>query len=102
VVRADEPLPDDTTCLLLRRQPHGGRPATSVLIAVHPADAGRIVVHVRSGRARIECWLFSSTIEKGVLMRSRVLAAFGPAAEDEDWAGRLAADFAASPTPLTA
>ncbi|MCE9632406.1 MAG: hypothetical protein K8S94_17070 [Planctomycetia bacterium] len=93
-------VPDAATCILIRRDAVAAD-ATSLLIAVHPADHRRIIVTRSGHRARIECWLFSSAIEKGVLLRSRVLAAIGPAQADTTWAERLAAGFAASPPPLT-
>jgi hypothetical protein len=52
-------------------------------------------------RSVVECWLFSTALEKGVLLRSRVLAAIGPAADATLWAADLAASFAASPPMLT-
>ena len=94
--------PHDATCLLLRRPAPADGPRTTVLLAVHPADARRIVVGQRDGRAAVACWLFSTALEKGVLMRGRVLAAVGPTDDDEAWAGRLVAAFAAEPPPLTA
>lgn len=89
-------MPAAATCLLARR-PNG----TTALIAVHPADGGRIVVRRTGPQTRIECWLFSTTIEKGVLLRSRVVAAIGPDRDDTLWADRLFATFAASAPPLT-
>lgn len=97
-IAADGQLPDTATCLLVRRPAD----ATSLFVAVHPADARRIVVRRSAGRATIACWLFSSLIEKGVLLRGRVLAAVGPAAGDESWAAALGAAFAAAPPPLSA
>ena len=77
------------------------RPAgTVVLIAPHPDDAARLDTVWQRGRLRLGCRLFTRQLEKGVLLRSRVLAACGPAAEGA-WAERLLADFAASPPPLS-
>ena len=90
-------LPATATAVLARR-----RGSTSAVIAVHPADARRIEVVRQGNRSRVGCWLFSAALEKGVLLRSRVLAAIGPGVADEAWATRLLADFAASPPPLTA
>jgi len=87
--------PADATCLIVRRE------ADAVLVAVHPADVRRIIVANDSGRVRVTCWLFTAAIEKGVLLRSRVLAAQGPAA-DLGWAEALVADLAAAPPPLSA
>jgi len=88
-------LPATTTAVLMRR------PTTSVLVAVHPADLRRIDVSIRDSVARIDCVLFASAIEKGVLLRGRVLAAVGPRDLDESWASTLLAAFVASPPPLT-
>ena len=88
------PCPPEATCLVVQR------PADAVLVAVHPADARRILVRAGGGRVQIDCWLFSTTIEKGVLLRSRVLAAIGPSGEPA-WAEPILAAFAASPPPLT-
>jgi hypothetical protein len=95
-----EPSPD-ATCVLLGR---GGATAsgdTSVLVAAHPGDARRLTVRRDGTRVVVECWLFSTALEKGVLLRSRVLAAVGPTADAARWAGDLAAKFAASPPMLT-
>ena len=82
-------------CILIRRGA-----STSGLVAVHPSDLRRIEVTHRSGHVAIGCWLFSSTVEKGVLLRSRVLAAIGPATNDVAWATSIALAFAASTPPL--
>jgi hypothetical protein len=92
-------LPGEATCILARRP--DGAATTSVLVAVHPVDARRITTRGVDGRVRITCQLFSAALEKGVLLRSRVLAAIGPAARDTVWAESLVAAFAASPPPLT-
>ncbi|MFM8735660.1 MAG: hypothetical protein ACKOC8_10755 [Pirellulales bacterium] len=94
------PAPAAATAVLVRRAAAAGR-ATSVLVAVHPQDRRGIDLRHDGGHALVSCPLFSAALEKGVLLRSRVLAAIGPAAGDETWATRVAADFAASPPPLT-
>ena len=81
---------------LLRRA--GGR---SVLVAIHPSDHQASSIERGGGRVRVACWLFPAGVEKGVLLRSRVLAAVGPTEGDVDWAGRLAARFAALPPDLS-
>jgi hypothetical protein len=86
------------TCLLLRRS---GGDRGSVLMAGHPGEVGGIEVQPQAGRTAIACWLFSTALEKGVLLRSRVLAAVGPADGDEAWATATAAEFAALPPMLT-
>jgi len=88
-------LPAAATAILLRR------PASTCLIAVHPADARRIDAARDGGRWALTCRLFAAPLEKGVLLRSRVLAAVGPASDDTVWAQRLCDEFAASPPPLT-
>lgn len=75
---------------------------TSALVLVHPDDLKKIVHEHRAGRGTISCWLFSSAVEKGVLLRSRVVAAIGPAEGDTTWAAAIAETFAASPPMLTA
>jgi hypothetical protein len=71
-----------------------------VLVAAHPGDARRLTIRRDGTRIVVECWLFSTALEKGVLLRSRVLAAVGSAADATRWAGDLAAKFAASPPML--
>ena len=93
--------PDDATCLLVRR-PTAAGPTAAVLVAAHPSDVRRIAVQWHDGRVAIACWLFTTALEKGVLLRGRVTAAVGPAADAEAWADRLADAFAAAPPPLTA
>lgn len=87
-------FPPEATCLLVRRREH------AALVAVHPADARQITFQLGEGRVDVACWLFSAALEKGVLLRSRVLAAIGPATET-GWADGLVTRFAASPPPLT-
>jgi len=91
----------DATCVLLGRGGATGSGDTSVLVAAHPGDARRLTVRRDGNRVVVECWLFSTELEKGVLLRSRVLAAIGPAANAMQWAGHLTAKFAASPPMLT-
>lgn len=85
------PLPATATAVLVRRG------VTAVVVAVHPHDPRRIAVAVAGGRSRIECGIFPAAIEKGVILRSRVLAAVGPASGADTWAADLCASFAASP-----
>ncbi len=87
-------IPAEAVALLVS---HHGKP--SVLVAVHPADARRVEAQATDGRWNVACWLFAASLERGVLLRSRVLAALGPA-DDETWALRLMEAFAASPPPL--
>ncbi len=77
------------------------RPTGSVvLFAPHPDDATQVDASWDQGRLRLSCRLFTRQLEKGVLLRSRVLAACGTA-RDTAWADRLLADFFASPPPLS-
>ena len=95
-----DPSPE-ATCVLLGSSGAAGSGDTSVLVAAHPGDARRLTVRKDGKRVIVECWLFSTELEKGVLLRSRVLAAVGLAADATCWAGDLAARFAASPPILT-
>lgn len=88
-------LPADVTALLAIR-PTG----SAVLLAPHPDDAPRLDAAWDGRRLRLACRLFSRQLEKGVLLRSRFLAACGPAA-DVAWAERVLADFHAAPPPLS-
>jgi hypothetical protein len=92
---AADAIPDSATRILLKRR------RSSLLLAVHPADARGIVVTRAGDGVRVACRLFAAALEKGVLLRSRVLAAIGPADGDESWATRVADAFAASQPPLT-
>lgn len=87
--------PAEATCLLVRRA------ADAVLVAVHPADVRRILVTSDAGRVHVTCWLFTAAIEKGVLLKSRVLAAVG-STTDTAWADAFVTGLAASPPPLSA
>jgi len=91
----------EATCVLLTHGRSTGSDSASVLVVAHPGDAPRVTVRKDGDRMVVECWLFSTELEKGVLLRSRVLAAVGPTADATRWAGDLAARFAASPPILT-
>ncbi len=91
----------DATCVLMQVGGAAGSGDTSVLVAAHPGDARRMTVRRDGNHVVVECWLFSNELEKGVLLRSRVLAAVGATADATRWAGDLAATFAASPPMLT-
>ncbi len=96
----DEPTPE-ATCVLVPRGGGPGSAETTVLVAAHPGDARRVDVRMDGTRTIVACWLFSTALEKGVLLRSRVLAAVGPSATATHWGTRLASTFAASPPMLT-
>lgn len=96
-----ESLPPHTEPPAAARAILARRGSSSCLVAVHPADARRIDAVLAAGRGAITCRLFASALEKGVLLRSRVLAAVGPAADDQAWAARAMEAFDASPPPLT-
>ena len=100
-VRWHEAPRSEATCVLVQRAGVPGAAGASVLVAAHPGDARRMTVRRDGRRLVIECWLFSTALEKGVLLRSRVLAAVGPAADATHWAADLAATFAATPPMLT-
>jgi len=85
------PLPPEAMAVLVRRS------KTAVVVAVHPQDPRRITVTGATGRTRVECSIFPAAIEKGVILRSRVLAAIGAAHSADTWAGDMCAAFAASP-----
>jgi len=89
--------------------PHGflvaGSGDRAILFLVHPLDARGATAAVSGGRVRITARLFPSAVEKGVLLRSRVIAASGPAGTATapgSWAATVATAFAASEPPLTA
>ena len=88
--------PADHGLVLLRRGD-----GKSILVMLHPNDDQTVTVAVEHGRARVGCWLFPTGIEKGVLLRSRVVAAIGPTAGDIAWGTRLAERFATSPPVLS-
>lgn len=90
-IRASGPLPEAAAAVLARRL------RTAVLVAVHPQDPRRIVVDLAGSRARIACGIFPAVIEKGVILRSRVLATVGPARAADEWAAARSAAFAATP-----
>lgn len=83
--------------LLLVRSKGG----TSVLVMLHPSDHQAMTVTLSDTRAHVGCLLFPTGVEKGVLLRSRVMAAVGPTADDLSWATRLADRFASSPAVLS-
>lgn len=74
---------------------------TSVAIVIHPADRHAVDVSIASGRARVRCALFASGVEKGVLLRSSVLAAVGPSHHDLRWVIPIAERFCALPPELS-
>lgn len=87
---APGPLPAQAVAVLVRRG------ATAAVVAVHPQDPRHIVV-TGGGPVRIACGIFPAAIEKGVILRSRVLAAVGAAHGCESWAVDLCGAFAESP-----
>lgn len=81
----------------LVRGPNG----CSVLVAVHPADRRSFTVGTAPDGVTVRCGLFSDRVEKGVLLRGRVLAAVGPTAGDDAWGVSLLRHLDAEPPPLT-
>jgi hypothetical protein len=71
------------------------------LVLAHPAEQQRVEAVSAADTCRVTCALFSLPVEKGVLLRSRVLAAIGPVTGDTAWAAAVAASFAASPPVLS-
>lgn len=100
VVWHDDPA-TEPTCMLLQASGPDGAHGTSVLVASHPCDAGQMKLRMDGGQSMVECGLFSAGVEKGVLLRSRVLAAIGPSANAREWAAGIVAEFAVSPPMLT-
>ena len=95
------PLADDDA--VLPPQAEGllvARATDTVILAVHPIDAPRIQLARAGDRLRIACQLFASTLEKGVLLRSRVRAAIA-AADARGQAAAMMESLAAAPPPLT-
>jgi len=74
-----------------------------LLFLVHPMDARSIDLQTLGDRVGLEARLFPEAVEKGVLLRSRVIAAIGTADGQgiPGWADSLAGDFAASEPVLT-
>ncbi len=87
-------LPPQAQALLVTR------PNDAVIVAVHPLDAPRIELVHTGDRLRIACRLFASTVEKGVLLRSRVRAAIASADAPAE-AALMMESLAAAPPPLT-
>lgn len=95
LVDDDMVLPPEAAGLLV------ARPTGTVIMAVHPIDAPRIQLIRVGGRLRIACQLFASTLEKGVLLRSRVRAAIAADATARAQAAAIMESLAAAPPPLT-
>lgn len=93
-IEQSEECPAEASCILVER------PDDTVIIAAQPDGRRRLAIARCGERVRVECRLFATTIEKGVLLRSRIRAANGPTAARDQAAAILAA-FAASPPPLT-
>lgn len=86
--------------ILVRRATATGAAASSVVVALHDEQGYGIAARIEAGHARITCRLFGETLEKGVLLRSRVVAAIGPADDDTAWASGIVAGFTALPPML--
>ena len=88
-------------CRSLRLSHHAGQSPRNLLITIHPNDAGILeAATTADGTTSIRCRLFPSDVEKGVLLRSRVLVALGPAVVphegSSDWTTSVMQEFAAS------
>ena len=93
--------PSDTTRCLRLTLAGAAQAAACLQLAIHPDDAGVIEVDRDSaGTCRIRCRLFPSNVEKGVLLRSRVLMAVWPndtaSGGTESWTAELLQAFAGS------
>lgn len=102
----ERPGEQPATCLRVSYCTRDGR-TRCVVIAIHPDDPGAIDQHsLEDGSLQVCCRLFPSDVEKGVLLRSRVLVAVGPHDTPEqaegDWSADLLRQFAGSPPVLTA
>jgi hypothetical protein len=93
------------SCTLLRLPDDMG----SYVEMVHPVDFGdtQLTRLGPAGAGKASHWslqhtLFAETLEKGVILRARVLAAFLGAENDERQAAALYREFAESEPPLTA
>ncbi len=89
----------EVACLRVCGAAAGGS-ASCLVIAIHPDDAG-VLEHAagEGGTALIRCRLFPRDLEKGVLLRSRVLVAVGPRESlegAEGWPAAVLRQFAGS------
>lgn len=94
-------VPQDPVCVLVNCDGAVAPEGLSILVATHPDEARRMQLHGEDTRIVVECRLFSNALEKGVLLRSRVLAAIGPSANAREWSTTLVRAFAASAPILT-
>lgn len=93
--------PPAPTCVLFAREGATPKETRSVLVALHPGEFHDFDLSWHGRRAVVESRLFAAPLEKGVLLRSRVLAAIGPAERGATWATRLVDTFFAAPPLLT-
>ena len=88
----DEAAPGATSVLV---EPGGAAAgAEAVVVVGHPGEVERLEVRREAGGVVIAAPIFAGDLEKGVLLRGRVLAATGPAATARSWARDLAVAFA--------
>jgi hypothetical protein len=71
----------------------------ALVVVGHPGEVERLAVRRDGGDLVVEAMVFAGDLEKGVLLRGRILAALGPAVDARAWAGRLARAFADA-TPM--
>jgi hypothetical protein len=107
---SDSPTAQATAVLVLPTSPAtGGAPEArstrgdheALVVVGHPGEVERLAVRRDGGDLVVEARLFGGDLEKGVLLRGRMLAAIGPAADAREWAGRLARALAAAAPMLS-
>jgi hypothetical protein len=93
--------PPEAVAALLEPAAAGGPAGWAVLVAGHPREVEGTFVRHDAGMIVVETRLFADGLEKGVLLRGRVLAALGPAGSARAWATRATEAFAATPPLLS-
>ena len=91
---ADE---DAADCVLLRH-PQSER---SLLIAPHPLNRDTFSIEHTKDRMLLKNFFFSAVAERGVLFRSQIIAAIGPAINDREWASHMWSKIVNTPPMLS-
>jgi len=68
----------------------------------HPQDCQRLIVHVEEGKCEVRFGLFGLDLERGVVVRARLRAAFVPSAGDTQAAQELYEELLEEDPPLSA